>query len=99
MSLDMVKARLLLIYTTIRYSEDPAREKAVIVFPKGLVTNGHVSESYLNLARRGTIGGYHNIWKICAYTFELGAVHIVQIHQLLYRTYISVTNYLLIVFD
>ena len=52
--------------------------------PKKLVPNGHVTKCNLYLTRHGTLGKYFDIWEICAYTFELGAGRIVQMHQILY---------------
>ena len=74
------------------------KDKVGDSFPKVLVTNGRVAEGCLNFARHGTLGEYCKIWKICAYMFELYAGRLVQMHQLLDRMDIAVTNSILIVF-
>ena len=53
--------------------------------PKGIVTNGRMGKGNLNIAQCGALGKQPNMWEICTYMFELGAVRLVQVYQILYQ--------------
>ena len=60
-------------------------EKINDVLPKWLVSNILMNEDHLDITHCSDIGKNCDIWNFCVDTFELGAVRIVQTHQLLYQ--------------
>ena len=66
-------------------------------FPERLVSSGCMTEGYLGLVQCIALDKYHEICKICADAFELGANWILQTHHLLDFMKIAITNLVFIV--